>query len=573
MRSIAVMSRGRLSGFEMKKWNAMKLLRVLATLFALVPFTCARGAKLSVEEDIFQSTNLLHIAIEIPDDGMRALSVRRRSDTQAKPTAQAMVSEGNHVFTNVTVQLKGYTTYQPIGRLPSLTLNFDKEAPKQKFHGLTKISLNNALQDASRLHEKLSREIFTAAGVPVPRADFAVVTLNGRELGLYVLAEGYDKDFLKRHFKRADGNFYEGGILRDIDQPLQLSPGLNPDRTDVHRLIAAAHESDPAQRWRALEANLDLDKFLSMMAVEALLCHSDSYTMNRNNYRLYRDPATDKFVFMPHGMDRVLGTHRSALDLSIMPPALGMVSRAVLSVPEGRRRYIERVGTLFTNIFDADQLCRRVHEMDAKIIGVKTNAPRDGRFFFGRSVDAAQDADDLCRRIAERATEVKFQLEESQTLLYPPPVPVFDTNGVAHIENWKTKRSPARPELRYQMTAGRNLLHLKSTNGPIAASLRSQITLPGGSYRLTGAVEISGATNGSGAVTLSLRRYVGTRFDVSETRLKGAALDFNFRVSEPRVPDEIEFTCEIRDESKEVWIDLNSMKLIDLSKTSAVNRQ
>ena len=61
--------------------------------------------------------------------------------------------------------------------------------------------------------------------MPVPRADHAFVTLNGRELGLYVLVEGFDKEFLKRHFKRADGAFYEGGVLQDIDRPLQVRFG------------------------------------------------------------------------------------------------------------------------------------------------------------------------------------------------------------------------------------------------------------------------------------------------------------------------------------------------------------
>src|SRR6185436_16070515 len=136
-------------------------------------------------------------------------------------------------------------------------------------------------------------------------------------------------------------NLYEGGILKDIDQPLQLSPGKNPtNHAAVQRLISASREPDPEKRWRALEAALDMDRFLSMMAMETLLCHSDSYSMNRNNYRLYHDPTTDKLIFMPHGMDRVLGTHRSPLDLSVVPTMLGMVARAVISTPEGRRRHV-----------------------------------------------------------------------------------------------------------------------------------------------------------------------------------------------------------------------------------------
>ena len=96
-----------------------------------------------------------------------------------------------------------------------------------------------------------------------------------------------------------------------------------------------------------------------MVAIETMLVHSDSYSMNRNNYRLYHDPAIDRIVFMPHGMDRVLGTHRAALDLSIVPPRLGLVARALLSTAEGRRRYVDRVADLFQDVFRPDALCRR----------------------------------------------------------------------------------------------------------------------------------------------------------------------------------------------------------------------
>src|SRR5437763_1303957 len=68
-------------------------------------------------------------------------------------------------------------------------------------------------------------EMFRAAGVPASRVTHAVVTINGKRRGLYYLKEGYDKHFLKQHFKGRDGNLYDGGFLRDVDQPLQLLTG------------------------------------------------------------------------------------------------------------------------------------------------------------------------------------------------------------------------------------------------------------------------------------------------------------------------------------------------------------
>src|SRR5207253_2454507 len=91
-------------------------------------------------------------------------------------------------YRDVGLHLKGnYGTFQPFEKKPSLTLNFDKFVPGQKFHGLDKLHLNNSAQDPSLISEVLCRELFKAAGVPVARATHATVELNGRDAGLYVL--------------------------------------------------------------------------------------------------------------------------------------------------------------------------------------------------------------------------------------------------------------------------------------------------------------------------------------------------------------------------------------------------
>ena len=536
----------------------------LASCLAISPLVAEEP--LPVADDIFHSTNLLHLAIEIPAEGVQALqsTYAGRSATE-KPEAQARVTEGGRVYTNVSVQLKGFTTFDSIDRRPSLTLNFNKTAPKQKFHGLTKISLNNSYQDITRLHEKFSREMFAAAGVPVPRADHALVTLNGRDLGLYVLTEGFSKEFLKQHFKRADGTLYEGGTLRDITQGLRInSGGQTTNKAIVQRLIDASREPDAGKRLHELEAVLDLDRFLSMTAMETILCHSDTYSMNRNNYRIYHDPTTDKLVFMPHGMDRVLGTHRSQLDLSVVPTMLGIVARAVISTPEGRRRHVERVGAFLTNHFDPDRLCGRVHEMNDIIISFKTNELATRRFDSRPDHGPTQDADDLCARISERAAEVKFQLSDVRELLTAPPVPEFGTNRIALLNGWKPKRPVSQPASRFETTMENDVLHLHSTNTPLMASLRNRITLPLGNYRLLGENIVTNSAGTTNPITLKLVRYSSDRFAIGEQFLKGRSINLPFQVNPMLAPEEIELICEIRDDGSDVWFDPRALKLIRL---------
>src|SRR5829696_4940217 len=148
------------------------------------------------DELFTNNTGVRHLQIEIPADGidtLRKFSFRARQENQ-RTNVPAVIREGNLVWTNVAVHIKGAAgSFETIDRKPALTLNFDKWVDGQAFHGLQKISLNNSVQDASYLSEKICREIYVAAGVPVPRADYATVELNGRHLGLFVLTEGWNK--------------------------------------------------------------------------------------------------------------------------------------------------------------------------------------------------------------------------------------------------------------------------------------------------------------------------------------------------------------------------------------------
>ena len=93
--------------------------------------------------------------------------------------------------------------------------------------------------------------------------------LNGRDVGLYVLKEGFDARFLGRHFPRSEGNLYDGGFAQDIDANLTKETGKGPDdRGDLYALALAAREPNAAKRWTEVGERLDIDSFVTFMALE-----------------------------------------------------------------------------------------------------------------------------------------------------------------------------------------------------------------------------------------------------------------------------------------------------------------
>lgn len=519
--------------------------------------------------DLFGETNLLRIEVSIPAEEMRVLRAYRWNPTVSerdRPKVKVAVTERGTTYSNVALHLKGrFGTFRSIDDLPSFTLNFDKFAPGRKFHGLAKFSLNNSAQDPTCVHEKFCRELFSSAGVPAARSDHAVVSLNGRKLGLYVLTEGYDKEFLKRHFARADGNFYDPGHLEDVDHPLERDSGKGPDdHSDLKGLVSAAQEPDSDKRFELLAGMVEMESFISMVAMEVLLSHWDSYSMNRNNYRLYHNPDTGRFVFMPHGMDQVLGIDRPNLDLPVLPPIVGLVACALVTTRVGRERYVQRAGVLATNLFKPEELCRRVREIDAKI-RAELQQPghrwplrsRQPNSFIKTSGNHKQDIEELCERIRKRAQYLQGAF--GNDLLRMPLSPAFDANGVARLDGWRPKEFRDTNEANLSnVNSGTPVLRIRLANGAAAASWRLRVILEPGRYEFAGRAKLASADAGANPrVQLRISGRSGARHALT---IEWAELRHAINVES--VSQEVELVCELNGGPAAAWFDAQSLRLV-----------
>ena len=122
------------------------------------------------------------------------------------------VTVDGETYSNIGVRKKGFLGSQSDTK-PSLKLRFDKYVDDRSLGGvIERMTLNNSIQDASMVNTCLTYQIFAATGSPSARCNFATVTVNGKNLGLYVHAEEIKKPFLTRHFNSAEGNLYEGTV-------------------------------------------------------------------------------------------------------------------------------------------------------------------------------------------------------------------------------------------------------------------------------------------------------------------------------------------------------------------------
>ncbi|MEO8426899.1 MAG: CotH kinase family protein [Verrucomicrobiota bacterium] len=512
------------------------------------------GAKKREVDAIFSNPTVFRIQIEIPRAGLNTLRHTRWENGEERPVVKATIREGGVVYTNVAIHLKGAAgSFRNVDEKPAMTLNFDRFVPDQSFHGLHKISLNNSVQDSTYLCEKIAREIFIAAGVPVPRATHAVVELNGQDLGFYVVLEGANKQFLKRYFDNAKGNLYDGGFCRDIDSSLSVNCGENPkNHTGLRALRAIVNEGRP--NYARLEKVLDTDRFISMVVIEMLLCHWDGYTLNRNNWRVFHDLDSNRMVFIPHGLDQLFGAGRQFDPGSPITPQhlSGTVSRAVLASVEGHRKYLERVGQLYTNVFKVDEILARVDEVARGV----SRELAESHPQIAKSIQ--QRAGSLKQRIIRRDEGLRRQLGGSSN-----PVE-FTGDGVLPLAGWKPSLvQSGDPKLTQRDDpAGKRILAIDAGTGVSSSSWRARVMLAPGRYQFQGRVKLMGVTVDSadqrGGAGLRISKGTMPRKLAGTSEWK----DYKYAFEVEDQGSEVELICELRATAGEAWFEAGSLKLV-----------
>ena len=423
------------------------------------------------------------------------------------PDSSATVRAGGQVWTNVAIHLKGAAgSFRPVDDLPALTLNFGKFQDGQTCGGHRKLHLNNSVQDASRLDEILASEMYLQSGLPTPRATRALVSLNGRYLGIYVLKGGWDKAFLKQHFGSSKGNFYDSGFLKDLDTNLERDSGEGvPDWSDLIALRESLAVPDPAERLQRVSRHLDIDRIATLGALQILLDDWDGYLRNRNNYRVYHVPASDRLVLMPHGMDQLWRSPRG----SFSPPLSSLLGQRLFSIPAMADRLTHRMRELTNTVF-------RPQFVD----GVFSNAQsrlRERLVLEGREAElppVQRAVDSTLQRTRQRMAAFVGQR-------YQPPQPgEFDSNDRMRLTDWSSS-SPEQEgyATRIEADEGTSVFRITASADEGRTSLQKRILLAPGLYQWEARVRTRSVSGFGACLDVEWGRR-GQRFDEGSTPLQ-----------------------------------------------------
>ncbi len=265
---------------------------------------------------------------------------------------------------------------------PSLRIELaEGDHSEREFRGITRLTLNNNLQDASNARQCVTYALFEEAGLVAPRCGFAHVPVTGDDPGSYTHVEPIKKAFLRRAFGDDSGNLYESiatseSTAERVQYFERKTNELDPDRSDLDRVVQALQADDDALE-AALDEVFDLDELITFWAMEALTGHADGLTRNRNNTFLYHSPRDDRFHPIPWGTDGSFATGAVGGGEHLRSVfAASLLAHRMYAVPALRSRYQTRLRELIDQLWNEDALIERIDHLVAVSNGVDAEADK-----------------------------------------------------------------------------------------------------------------------------------------------------------------------------------------------------
>jgi hypothetical protein len=321
---------------------------------------------------------------------------------EPKDWVRGTLSVEGESYPEVAVRFKGHRSLRSWAEKPAFKLAFDKGKHKgRRILGMQAITLNNMVEDPSMLREQLGALVFAALGVPAPRAAYAELTINGERFGLYTLLEPVDESLLARHFGDGSGPVYEGEYGCDVYENdvwgFEHDGGDDVERKLLGELARGVSGS-PGGWFLGEAALVDRERVLAYLAASTLLADFDGYR-HGHNYRIYRDPGSARWSFIPWGFDRILKKDFTIFD------SQGRVARGCFDDAACRLAYVKTLHAAVSRM-EALDLPAQIERLERLIAPA---VERDPRRPYSRT-ERSDAASKLAQFVAERPARLRAQL-------------------------------------------------------------------------------------------------------------------------------------------------------------------
>ncbi len=233
-------------------------------------------------------------------------------------------------FGDAGLRFKGNSSYRfsSDGVKRPLKIDTNRFVTGQKIHGRTKFNLSNSYLDPALMNATLAYEVYQAAGIPTPGTGWAKVSLSieselkKKDLGIYVLIEQVDENYLERKFgekskdsllmkPESSANWqHPGDDVEQYKEAFNIKEGED-NKEQIRQfsgfLSLIGAEAD-AKFFKQIGEKMDLELYAGYLAATSLLSSLDSYVGAPHNYYLMVDQADHKVRLLPWDVNEAFGT-------------------------------------------------------------------------------------------------------------------------------------------------------------------------------------------------------------------------------------------------------------------------
>ena len=325
-----------------------------ATALVLVCAFLPADAAAQTAEDLFSRQDLQRVDLWVHSSDWAKL----KAEFQTNTYYPADLTWNNQTVRNVGIRSRGRGSRSP--HKPGLRVDFDRYTTKQTFLGLKSLVLDNVTQDPSGVHESVSMAFYARLGIAAPREIHTRLYVNNEYIGLYVIVESVDKNFLARVFgvvgedTQNDGWLYEfkwqddwkfgylGSGLREYMYRFEATTHESKSDEEKYRpienLVRLVNQTPPDRFVADVGAKLDLAAVVRFIAAQVFLAETDGFLggFGVNNLYLYRLENSDVHTFIAWDADNTFYHPEYPTNSGVNDNVL---MRALFAIPEYERMY------------------------------------------------------------------------------------------------------------------------------------------------------------------------------------------------------------------------------------------
>jgi hypothetical protein len=275
--------------------------------------------------DVFLQNEVAEVHISLSANNLNVLlGDSLYSDYHFPATFYYYSSAHNDTIQNVGFRVRGNTSRS--ANKKSFKVSFNEYTQGKKFKGIEKMNLVGQHNDPSLLRYWMSLTTLNTNDLINSRSSYIKLYINGEYKGIYLNVEHIDDEFLEKRFIGNDhGNLYKctwgadlkykGSNQSSYYGPYELKTNKSEnDYSDLIQFIQTLNNISDADFPCFIEDYFEVELYLKTLAAEMIIGHWDGYAFNKNNYYLYQQPSSGKFVFIEYDMDNTFGIDWFGID-------------------------------------------------------------------------------------------------------------------------------------------------------------------------------------------------------------------------------------------------------------------